>query len=118
MILYQVETLFASADGRTDALSVTYIKTVTTGSYEYKFSPYLLQLLPSGRTKRSKMPLPCIVLVGASLVQYSITDDDDQANRRDDDGRRYAKAEVAPEGEVVPEELRPSRLLANDQVRG
>ena len=48
----------------------------------------------------------------------SVAGDDDQADRGDDDGRRHAEAEVAPEGEVVPEELRTPRLLTHDQVRG
>ena len=48
----------------------------------------------------------------------SVAGDDEQADRGDDDGRRHAEAEVAPEGEVVPEELRTPRLLAHDQVRG
>jgi hypothetical protein len=50
-------------------------------------------------------------------VWGSVTGDDEQADRRDDDRRRQAEAEVAPEGEVVPEELCPPRLLADDQVR-
>jgi len=48
----------------------------------------------------------------------SVTGHDEQADGGDDDGRRQTEAEVAPEGEVVPEELCPPRLLADDQVRG
>lgn len=65
------------------------------------------------------MPLSCIFLCCGHflvLVKYSVTNDDDQTDCRDDDRRRHAKAEVAPEGEVVPEELRPPRLFTDDQV--
>ena len=48
----------------------------------------------------------------------SVTGHDEQADGGDDDGRRQAEAKVAPEGEVVPEELCPPRLLADDQIRG
>lgn len=48
----------------------------------------------------------------------SVTGDDEETNRGDDDGRWHAEAEVAPEGEVVPIELRTPCLLTHDQVRG
>ena len=62
----------------------------------------------------------CYLLTSSSPFEAcsSVAHDDEKADGGDDDRRRHAEAEVAPEGEVVPEELRAPRLLADDQVRG
>lgn len=55
------------------------------------------------------------------LLHYrlpSVTDDDEQPDRRDYDGRWHPESEVAPEGEIVAEELGSPGLLAHDQIRG
>jgi hypothetical protein len=64
--------------------------------------------------------LSILLLVHYALLPSaaSVTDDDEQPNRRDNDGRRDAEPEMAPEGEVVAEELGPPGLLADNQIRG
>ena len=64
--------------------------------------------------------LSILLLVHYALLPSaaSVTDDDEQPNRRDDDGRRDPEPEMAPEGEVVAEELGPPGLLADNQIRG
>lgn len=63
---------------------------------------------------------PLCFLVHYALLPSaaSVTDDDEQPDRRDDDGRRDPEPEVAPEGEVVAEELGPPGLLADNEIRG
>jgi hypothetical protein len=51
-------------------------------------------------------------------LAVSVTDNDEQTDRRHDNGRRDPESEVAPEGEVVAEELGSPGLLADDQIRG
>ena len=111
IVYYNLCPLFALADGRSAAQAEH--NTVTTETYQY--NTFFLSYIP-------------ICNVVSFLFQYSfhfftptlisVAGDDEQADRGDDDGRRHAEAEVAPEGEVVPEELRTPRLLAHDQVRG
>ena len=71
--------------------------------------------------------LSILLLVHYGLLPSaaSVTDDDEQPNRRDDDGRRDPEPEMAPEGEVVAEELGEAvaeelgspGLLADNQIR-
>ena len=119
IVYYNLCPLFALADGRSAAFALRLRErlhkhnTVTTETYQY--NTFFLSYIP-------------ICNVVSFLFQYSfhfftptlisVAGDDEQADRGDDDGRRHAEAEVAPEGEVVPEELRTPRLLTHDQVRG
>lgn len=52
-----------------------------------------------------------------SSLFSSVANDDNQADSGDDDRRGHTETKVAPEGEVVAVELRPPRLLADDEVR-
>jgi hypothetical protein len=51
-------------------------------------------------------------------LAVSVTDDDEQPDRRDNNGRWDPESEMAPEGEVVAKELGSPRLLTDDQIRG
>ena len=122
IIYYNLCPLFALADGRSAAFALRlrerlhkHNTVTTTQTYQYNtsFLSYYIPICNAVSFLFSGTQF-------TSLLQMSISvaGDDEQADRGDNDGRRHAEAEVAPEGEVVPEELRTPRLLTHDQVRG